>query len=115
MFHFDVPGAVAKSTHAGIPWPLFVRDLIQGCVHFWPFDGWSVPRGKSAVVEVYPAPWSHSFPRERRNPDQPDAYSAAEWLRQSDVEGGLERFFNPSLTEGERKVAEIEGWILGIA
>jgi len=67
------------------------------------------------VVEVYPAPWSHSFPRERRNPDQPDAYSAAEWLRQSDVEGGLERFFNPSLTEGERKVAEIEGWILGMA
>ena len=84
-------------------------------MHFWPFDGWTVPPGKSAVVEVYPALWSHSFPRDGRNSDQQDAYVAVEWLRRSDQEGRLERFFSPSLTEHERKAAKIEGWILGIA
>ena len=67
------------------------------------------------VAEVYPALWSHSFPRDGRNSDQQDAYATAEWLRQRDLDGGLERFFSPSLTAHERAVAEIEGWILGIA
>ena len=62
VFHFDVPGSVAKATHAGIPWLRFLRKRVGDRVHFWPFDGWRVPPGKSAVVEVYPALWSHSFP-----------------------------------------------------
>jgi hypothetical protein len=70
--------------------------------------------GKSAVVEIYPALWCHSFPSGGRNRDQQDAYTAAEWLRRSDMDGSLDRFFSPSLTENERKVVEIEGWILGI-
>ena len=115
VFHFDVPGSVAKSTHAGIPWLRYVRNRVGGRTHFWPFDGWMVPPGKSAVVEVYPALWSHSFPRAGRNSDQQDAYAAAEWLRRSDQDRGLGRFLSPSLTEQERKVAAIEGWILGIA
>ena len=65
--------------------------------------------------EVYPALWSHTFSRDSRNSDQHDAYSAAEWLRRSDLDGSLDRFFNPLLNEHERKVAELEGWILGIA
>ena len=40
VFHFDVQGSVAKSTHAGIPWLRFMRHLLGGRVHFWPFDGW---------------------------------------------------------------------------
>ena len=72
-------------------------------------------QGKSVVAEVYPALWSHTFSRDGRNSDQHDAYSAAEWLRRSDLDGSLDRFFNPLLNEHERKVAEIEGWILGIA
>jgi hypothetical protein len=115
VFHFDVPGSVAKSTHAGIPWLRYLRNRVGDRVHFWPFEGWSVPAGKSAVVEVYPALWSHSFPRDGRNSHQQDAYAAAEWLRRSDLDGSLGRFFSPSLTEQERKGAEIEGWILGIA
>jgi hypothetical protein len=115
VFHFDVPGSVAKSTHAGIPWLRFLRTRAEDRVHFWPFDGWTVPPGKSAVVEVYPALWSHSFPRDGRDSHQQDAYAAAEWLRRSDQDGNLGRFFSPSLTEQERKDAEIEGWILGIA
>ncbi len=115
VFHFDVPGSVAKSTHAGIPWLRFLRVRAGGRVHFWPFDGWQVPLGKSVVAEVYPALWSHSFPRDGRNSDQQDAYAAAEWLRRSDLDGSLERFLNPNLETRERKTAEIEGWILGIA
>ncbi len=49
VFHFDVPGSVAKSTHAGIPWLRFVRMRVGDRIHFWPFDGWKVPPGKSAV------------------------------------------------------------------
>src|SRR6516225_1187850 len=64
VFHFDVPGSVAKSTHAGIPWLRYLHLRAGERVHFWPFDGWTVAPGKSAVVEVYPALWSHSFPRE---------------------------------------------------
>jgi hypothetical protein len=115
VFHFDVPGSVAKSTHAGIPWLRYLSTCVGDRVHFWPFDGWDVPSGKSVVAEVYPALWSHSFSRDGRNPDQHDAHAAAEWLRRSDLDGSLDRFFNPCLSENERKVAEIEGWILGIA
>jgi hypothetical protein len=114
VFHFDVPGSVAKSTHAGIPWLRFLRMHARDRVHFWPFDGWKVPPGKSAVVEVYPALWSHSFPRDGRDSHQQDAYAAAEWLRRNDLHGSLQRFYTPSLTPHEREVAEIEGWILGI-
>lgn len=114
VFHFDVPGSVAKSTHAGIPWLRYLRSRTEGRVHFWPFDGWEVPAGKSVVAEVYPTLWSHALPRDGRNSDQHDAYSAAEWLRRSDLDGSLDRFFNPHLEDRARKVAEVEGWILGI-
>jgi hypothetical protein len=115
VFHFDVPGSVAKSTHAGIPWLRYLRNRVGDRTHFWPFDGWMVPPGKSAVVEVYPALWSHSFPRDGRDSHQQDAYAAAQWLRQSDIDGNMEPFLSPSLTPRERQGAEIEGWILGIA
>ena len=39
VFHFDVQGQVAKSTHAGIPWLLYLKRQSHGRVHFWPFDG----------------------------------------------------------------------------
>jgi hypothetical protein len=115
VFHFDVPGSVAKSTHAGIPWLLYVRNRVGQRVNFWPFDGWAIPAGSSAVVEVYPSLWNHSFPRNDRTPDQHDAYSVAEWLRRTDLDGSLEQFLDPKLDADERRVAEIEGWILGIA
>jgi len=47
VFHFDVQGQIAKSTHAGIPWLRFIRRELGERVHFWPFDGWNIPRGKS--------------------------------------------------------------------
>ena len=39
VFHFDVPGSVAKSTHAGLPWIRYLRKQVGDSVHFWPFDG----------------------------------------------------------------------------
>jgi hypothetical protein len=48
VFHFDVQGSVAKSTHAGIPWLRFIRQRLGARVHFWPFDGTDIPAGRSA-------------------------------------------------------------------
>jgi len=115
VFHFDVQGSVAKSTHAGIPWLLYLRRQFGARLHFWPFDGWSIPAGMSAVVEVYPSLWKHTFPAHNRTPDQHDAFTVASWLREADRSGQLARFLQPSLTPSERAVAGVEGWILGVA
>jgi len=114
VFHFDVPGSVAKSTHAGLPWLRYLRNQIGGRVHFWPFDGWGIPAGRSALVEVYPSLWSKRFPREGRTADQHDAYVAAVWLRQVDLDGSLGKFLKPSMLPGQYPVARVEGWILGV-
>lgn len=114
VFHFDVQGQVAKSTHAGIPWLRFIRQRLGGRVHFWPFDGWDIPAGRSAIAEVYPALWSRGFAREDRTGDQHDAFSIAAWLSIADRNGRLAAVLNPGLTAAERSVAQVEGWILGV-
>jgi len=114
VFHIDVPGSVAKSTHAGLPWLRYIREQVGNRVHFWPFDGWEIPAGRSVVAEVYPSLWSRGFAREGRTSDQHDAYSVAAWMRQADLDGSLTEFFEPSLTPAERTRAQVEGWILGI-
>ena len=115
VFHFDVAGSVAKSTHAGIPWLPYLRRQLGEGLHFWPFDGWQIPAGRSAVVEVYPTLWKHAYPANGRTSDQHDAYSVAAWLREADLEGQLARFLNPELTAPQRAVAGVEGWILGVS
>jgi hypothetical protein len=105
---------VAKSTHAGIPWLRFLRQRLGARVHFWPFEGWDTPAGRSVVAEVYPSLWKKSFPKEGRTPDQHDAYVTAAWLRQADLDGSLQNFFKPSMLPGEYPVAQVEGWILGV-
>jgi hypothetical protein len=114
VFHFDVPGSVAKSTHAGLPWLRFLRKKLGAHIHFWPFDGWQFGPGQSVIAEVYPALWNRRFTTDNRTPDQHDAYAVAAWLRQADLEGCLIDFFNPSLTPAERTLAQVEGWILGV-
>lgn len=117
VFHFDVPGQVAKSSHAGIPWLRFIRQRLGARVHFWPFDGWDIPAGRSAIVEVYPALWNRDYPPDNRTPDQHDAFSVAAWLAsadRNDSNGRLSSFLKPALTPSERTVAEREGWILGV-
>lgn len=114
VFHFDVPGQVAKSTHAGLPWLRYLREQFGGQIHFWPFDGWEIPFGKSAIVEAYPSLYKHGFPPEGRTPDQNDAFAIAAWMQHTDHDGHLAKFLNPKLSPPERGVAEIEGWILGV-
>ena len=106
---------MAKATHAGLPWLLHLRRRITHRVHFWPFDGWHIPVGRSVVAEVHPPLWSGRFPRASRNPSQHRAYSTAEWMRKVDENNSLAAFFNPDLESVERKTAEIEGWFLGLA
>lgn len=115
VFHFDVQGSVAKSTHAGLPWLLYLRRRLGSRVHFWPFDGWTPPPGVSVLAEGYPALWSRSFPSEERNGHQQDAYSVARWMRERDAAGELGTQFEPALNSAIRALAEVEGWILGVA
>lgn len=114
VFHFDVQGSVSKSTHAGIPWLRFIRQRLANRVHFWPFDGWDIPAGMSAIVEVYPALWSRNFASEDRTGDQHDAFSIAAWLSRADRDGSLAAFLKPDLPSSERTVAQLEGSILGV-
>src|SRR5829696_701191 len=114
VFHFDVQGSVAKSTHAGIPWLRFIGQRLGARVHFWPFDGWDVPAGRSAIAEVYPSLWRRGFAPEGRTGDQHDAFSIAAWLSRTDRDGALAAFLKPDLARAERAVAEVEGWILGV-
>lgn len=116
---FDLgQGAVAYATFGGIPWLHDMRQRLLGRhVHFWPFDGWTIPDNRSAIVEVYPALWKDKFTSECRNLNehQRDAYSVAAWMSESDHNGRLAGFLKPTLSRDEKKQARIEGWILGAA
>lgn len=114
VFQFEGQGTVAKATHAGIPWLRFLRQSLGERVHFWPFDGWNMPAGRSAVVEVYPAFWKRHYPRDGRNDHQQDAFAVATWLRDAGRDGRLGHLLDPDLDPSERLVASIEGWILGV-
>ena len=73
VFHFDVQGSVAKSTHAGLPWLRMLRCRLGERVHFWPFDGWDLAPGRSVVAEIYRSLWRHAYPAEGCTGDQQDA------------------------------------------
>jgi hypothetical protein len=113
VFHFDVQGSVAKSTHAGLPWLRLIRQ--RHCsVHFWPFDGWDVPKGATVIAEAYPSMMRSTPCPADRTGDQHDAYSIAAWLMRGDTDGTLGEVFKPELTTPERDRANAEGWILGV-
>lgn len=114
VFHFDVPGSVAKSTHAGLPWLRVLRHRLGSRLHFWPFDGWSPPRAVSLIAEVYPALWSGPHPREGRTPDQHDAWCVAASLRDADRARRLGGWLAGPADSADRAVAMVEGWILGV-
>ena len=115
VFHFGVPGSVAHSTHAGLPWLGHIRAMSNHPIHFWPFDGWTPSQGISVIAEIYPSLWKARFPRPDLTGDQQDAYASAAWLKEQDVRGSLQDAFNPRLTAAERKQASLEGWILGVS
>jgi hypothetical protein len=114
VFEFGIPGQVAPSTFAGIPWLAHIREALGDRVHFWPFDGWDVPGDRSVIVEAYPSIFRRRYPAGDRGPDAQDAYAIARWLRDRDDRGLLGHYFQPPLTEAEAQQARREGWIVGI-
>jgi len=114
VFLFDVQGVSAKAAHAGIPWLKWLRDEVGDRLHFWPFDGWQVPGDKSVIVEVHPSIFRRRYARERREPDEHDAYATVRWMADMAARGALEACFQPPLTPMERDVAQLEGWMLGV-
>jgi hypothetical protein len=91
-----------------------LRNWCKRPIHFWPFDGWDIPEGRSVVAEVYPSLWIRRVPKEDRDGDEQAAYAVAAWLQRADRSGSLSGFLSPSLTAEERDIAKIEGWILGV-
>lgn len=122
VFHFGVPGAVASSTHAGLPWLHAIRNhkSTRDKVHFWPFDGWTPEPGRSVIAEVYPALWNKRYPLLQRTQDEHDAWSVSQGLQDACTRKELDCWFEPSswqnirLTPEQRLQAQIEGWILGL-
>ncbi|MHB0958251.1 MAG: hypothetical protein ACYC0X_12295 [Pirellulaceae bacterium] len=66
------------------------------------------------IAEVYPSILRKRYPREGRSADQHDAYVVAQWLADMDRRNVLGRYFDPPLSDDERRMADLEGWILGI-
>ena len=114
VFHFDVPGSVAKSTHAGLPWISRLRERLGERLHAWPFDGWMIPADRCVIAEIYPSLWAADYPREQRSADQQDAYSVARALQEADRAGGLDAYLNPPIGADSAAAAAYEGWILGV-
>jgi len=109
-------GAVAKSSHAGIPWLKWLRDQAGERLHFWPYDGWDPAAGKSVVAEMYPSMLKRRYPaQEGMSADQHDAYAVAMWLQDMAARGSLSEYFRmPPLTPAEQAVVACEGWVLGV-
>lgn len=115
VFHFDVPGAVAASTLAGLPWLYWLRNQAGRRIHCWPFDGWRPPPGRSVLAEVFPSFW-------RKDTDAPvelgpharDAWIIAQRLQMAAAHGQLAAWFAPGLPTSARSRARKEGWILGL-
>lgn len=116
VFHFDVQGSVAKSTHAGLPWIYRLRQdsNIIKTTHFWPFDGIKVAPGKNVVAEIFPSMFRKRYKKEGRSDDQHDAFVVSAWLRDTDKLGYLKNYFEPFLSDSEKKKVLLEGWILGV-
>ncbi|NKN34381.1 hypothetical protein [Marichromatium bheemlicum] len=114
VFHFDVPGSVAKSTHAGLPWVRLLRARLGERLHCWPFEGWCPAPGRSVLVEAYPALYRDDGDCIGLTLDQCDARAVALWLAREDRAGRLGAWFSPPLDPVARACAAIEGWILGV-
>ncbi len=114
VFMFDVQGSVAKSTFAGLPWLQLLRQKAGDKLHVWPFDGWTPLPGRSVICEIYPAIFKRRYARADRGIDAHDAYSSASWMQDMSRRNALAGYFHPPLSEDERRIAALEGWILGV-
>lgn len=110
-FSFDLQDTPGRSAYAGIPWLSYLR---RSGAHFWPFDGWHVPEGRSLVAETRPARLRHRYPKPGAASEEQDAYAICAWLQDRDRHDLLRPYYEPPLTEEEKERARLEGWILGV-
>lgn len=113
VFHFDVPGSVASSTHAGLPWLRWIRKRAGGALHCWPYDGARVPKGCSVIAEAYPALWFRAGCPVDWSRDQWDAFLIAEAFAKASQSGVLSSWFRPQWPNRLDEMIAREGWILG--
>lgn len=114
VFNCNGPG-VACSTFAGLPWLLRIREKCGDAVFFWPFDGWTPPSDRHVIAEVYPSLFRNRYRASGLKNGALDAFAVAEWLKDVDSHGFLDRYFHPPLTRQQEEQARIEGWILGVS
>lgn len=115
VFQFDMQGAVAKSSHAGIPWLKWLRDELGERLHVWPFDGWAPHPDKCVLAEIYPSLFRNRYPRANRSVDAQDAFACAQWMADMAARGRLADYFAcPPLADQERAMVACEGWVLGV-
>jgi hypothetical protein len=114
VFQFDIQDSLAKSTHAGLPWLDYLRRAGDRA-HFWPFDGFEVPKGRSVIAEVRPARLRHRYQQDELNRWEQEAYAISAWLQERDRFDLLAPYFKPPLSDHEQERARLEGWILGVA
>jgi hypothetical protein len=101
---------------AGLPWLKELRcdPKLSERVQFWPFDGFFIEPQHSVIAEVKSSLFYNRYSIEGRASYDHDAYSIARWLQEMDCRGALSAYFNPPLTLPERRIAALEGWILGV-
>jgi hypothetical protein len=115
VFHFDVQGSVAKSTHTGIGWLSALRKTAGAGAHFWPFDGWRPRKNRHVITEVYPRLYNGcSEVPSNLTPDQTDAFLIAAWLQKCDQDHTLAEYFEFEIPKDVKQIARYEGWILGV-
>ena len=117
VFQFDVQGQVATSTHAGLPWLLWLRLMFEAKsrIHFWPFHGFDVPEGKSVIAEVYPSLFRRRYAKKDRTADEHDAFCVGRLAqRDGPARGPSTTTSKPPLSLLESSKAGLEGWILGV-
>ena len=113
VFHFDVPGSVAKSSFTGLPWLLELARA-HPTLHVWPFDGWMLPEHAPLLAECYPTLYRDRYPIEGRTADQHDAYSISRWLYDMHQSAQLNELLQAPIDQEVRRTADVEGWILGV-
>ncbi len=91
-----------------------MKVLIDGGFALAPQDATGSRRQTALLAEAYPSIFKNRYEKGDRTADQQDAYATARWLTEMDHRGFLARYFEPSLTDEERKQCDIEGWILGV-
>ena len=113
IFHFDVPGSVATSTHAGLAFVRALRLAHPGRLHVWPFDGADPPQDVSVLAEAWPTPFRECLPRTDTSPDLHDARCLTHALRDADGNGTLDAWFAVQQASAPN-IANGEGWIIGL-